>query len=206
MSTRDRRAVTIGALVLLPPLLFIWGVRPYFTTLGDSREQLAVEREALARERAALALAHKNPQLQRVADSAMRQMEPRLFAGRDDVMASAEMASYLADVAKRARVWVLDAATRPAGPTTAGVRTLHVELRAESDLRGVLRFLQSLEQGEKLVRVDRFDVSRAPRSDEEDVETLAVTATISGFAISVPPGAGAPAKPAIGAAGRGGSR
>jgi len=114
MSSRDRRAVTIGALVLLPPLLFIFGVRPYMNTLADAREQLITEREALARERAALTLARKNPQLQHLADSAMRQMEPRLFAGRDDVMASAELASYLADVARGVRVWVQDAATREA--------------------------------------------------------------------------------------------
>jgi hypothetical protein len=188
MNTRDRRAVMLGAFVLLPPLLYIWTVRPFRNALADAREQLVTERETLARERAALTLARRNPQLQRVADSAMRQMEPRLFAGRDDVMASAELASYLADVARGARVWIQDAATRPAGPTTSGVRTLHVELRAESDLLGVLRFLQALEQGDKLVRVDRLDVSRSPRSDEEDVETLAVTATVSGFAI----GAGGP--------------
>jgi Type II secretion system (T2SS), protein M subtype b len=183
MTPRDRKAVVLGALVLLPPLAYIWGVRPYVAALTDARDQLITERQTLARERAALALAHRNPQLQRIADSAMREMNPRLFAGRDDVMASAELASYLADVARKTRVWIQDAATRPAGPTSAGVRTLHVELRAESDLLGVLRFLQSLEGGEKLIRVERLDISRAPRSDEEDVETLAVTATVSGFAI-----------------------
>jgi hypothetical protein len=191
MKARDRRAVMLGALVLLPPLLFIWGVRPFRTALADAREQLRTERETLARERAALALARRNPQLQHVADSAMREMSPRLFAGRDDVMASAELASYIGEVARQTRVFLQDASTRPAGPSTGGVRTLHVELRGESDLVGVLLFLQALERGNKLVRVDRLDISHVPRSDDEDMETLAIAATVSGFAIeepAMPPG------------------
>src|SRR5262249_56921315 len=96
--------VRVGAVVLLPGLLFIWGVRPYRTALADARDQLATERATLARERAAIATARRNPQLQHVADSAMRAMRPRLFEGKDDVMASAELASYLAPVAHTSRL------------------------------------------------------------------------------------------------------
>jgi hypothetical protein len=187
MSSRDRRAILLGAIVLLPPLAYIWGVRPFRNALTDAREQLRTERETLARERAAVAMARRNPQLQHVADSAMRQMSPRLFAGRDDVMASAELASYIGDVARQTRVFLQDASTRPAGPSTAGVRTLRVELRGESDLQGILLFLQALERGGKLVRVDRLDISQSPRSDDENMETLAIAATVSGFAIEEPP-------------------
>jgi len=144
MNSRDRRAVMLGGGILLPALLFIWGVRPYQAALSDARDQLATERSALARERAAILTARRNPQMQHVADSAMRVMRPRLFEGKDDVMASAELASYLGDVAQRARVWLQDASTRPATPgaQNGGVRTLHVEIRAESDLNGTLKFLQ----------------------------------------------------------------
>jgi hypothetical protein len=120
----------------------------------------------------------------------MRATRPRLFEGRDDVMASAELASYVGEVAHGTRVWLQDASTRPASPMVDGVRTLHVEIRAESDLLGTLMFIQALERGDKLVRIDRLDISRAPRSDEKDVETLSLAATISGFAIA---DAGAPA-------------
>lgn len=184
MSPRDRRAVFLGALILLPGLLYIWGVRPYQTAVADLRDQLETERGALARERAAVAAARQNPQMQRVADSAMRSMRPRLFEGKDDVMASAELASYIGDIARRSRVWLEDAGTRPALPATDGLRTLRVEIRAESDITGALMFLQSLERGDKLVRIDRLDISHATRADEKDAETLTITATISGFAIA----------------------
>jgi len=174
-----------GAVVLLPALIFIWGVRPYRAALSDARDQLATERATLARERAAIMTARKNPQLQHIADSAMRVMRPRLFEGKDDVMASAELASYLGDVAQRARVWLQDASTRPATPAAqgGGVRTLRVEIRGESDLQGTLKFLQALERGDKLIRIDRLDISRVPR-DDKGVETLAIAATIAGFAVN----------------------
>lgn len=184
MSSRDRRAVIVGAGVLVPALLFIWGVRPYRAALADARDQLATERATLARERAAIETARQNPQLQHVADSAMRAMRPRLFEGKDDVMASAELASYLGEVASDARVWLQDASTRPSLPATDGVRTLRVEIRGESDLLGTLMFLQALERGGKLVRVDRLDISRSARSEDEEVETLTIAATISGFAVN----------------------
>ncbi len=186
MSPSDRRAVVIGAIVLLPGLLFMWGFRPYEAALTSARDQLATERLALSRERAAIANAQRNPALRHVADSAMTAVRPRLFEGKDDVMASAELASYLGDVARDTRVWLEDAATRPATPATNGVRTLRVEIRAESDLLGTLLFLQRLERGDKLVRVERLDISRTPRSDEKDEETLSIAATVAGFAVANP--------------------
>jgi hypothetical protein len=201
MTSRDRRAITLGAAILLPSLFFIWGVKPYFAALSDARQQLSVEREALARERTAIAAAHRNPQLQHNADAAMRAMTPRLFEGRDDVMASAELASYIADVARQNRVWLQDAATRPAVQAPGGVRTLRVEMRAESDLRGVLAMLHALETGQKLVRIDRLDISRMTKAASEDgTETLAVSATIVAFALgtvaptALPAGATTPKK------------
>jgi hypothetical protein len=182
MKPSDRRAVAIGALVLLPFVLFIWVVRPYRVALSDARDQLETERATLARERAAVAMSVAHPQLQHVADSVMRSMRPRLFEGKDDVMASAELAAYLGDVAERSRVWLQDANTRPSVTAPDGVRNLRVEIRAESDILGMLMFIQSLERGDKLVRIDRLDVSRSPRGDDKDMETLAIVATVSGFA------------------------
>lgn len=172
-----------GVVVLLPGLVLIWGVRPYQAALSDARDELATERATLARERAAVETSRHNPQLQHIADSAMRTMRPRLFEGTDDVMASAELASYVGDVARRARVSLLDARTRPPASAVGDVRTLRVEIRAESDLRGTMLFLQALERGDKLVRVDRLNISRAPRGEDGEPETLSIAATVSGFAI-----------------------
>ncbi|HEX8944261.1 MAG TPA: GspMb/PilO family protein [Gemmatimonadaceae bacterium] len=183
MNARERRTILIGAVVVVAGFGVIWA-RMYRDALSAARDELATERATLARERVAVSTARRNPQLQRIADSAMRAMRPRLFEGKDDVMASAELASYVGDVARGARVWLQDAGTRPASPAAEGVRTLRVEIRAESDLQGALLFLQGLERGGKLVRIDRLDISHAARSDEKDAEVLSIAATISGFAVS----------------------
>lgn len=182
LSARERRTVIVGASVAAAGLLFVWGVRPYRTALTEARESLSIESAALARERAAVASARQNPRLLQLTDSAMRAVRPRLFEGKDDVMASADLASYVGDVARRSRVWMQDAATRPAVAGPDGTRALRVEIRAESDLLGTLLFLQALERGEKLVRVDRLDLVRSQRLGDSDVEAIAITATLSGFA------------------------
>jgi len=200
MNSRDKRAVTIGALVLLPFAVFLWGARPFRAALSDARDQLETERATLARERAAIAAATQNPMMQHVADSLMRMMRPRLFEGKDDVMASSELSSYLGEVADRSRVWLQDAGTRPASPTVEGIRTLHVEIRAESDISGMLLFIQNLEHGQKLVRIDRIDVSRTRKADDKDSETLSIVATVSGFAVNDSAGsANVVSKPAVAA-------
>jgi hypothetical protein len=184
MSPRDRRAVTWGGAVLALSFLYIWGVRPYREALTDARDQLETERATLSRERAAVATAQQNPQLQHVADSVMRTMGPRLFEGKDDVMASSELAAYIGDMAAQSRVWLQDAGTRPAIKSPEGIRTLRVEIRGESDLLGTLLFIQSLERGDKLVRIDRLDISKSARADAQDTEVLSIAATVSGFAVS----------------------
>jgi hypothetical protein len=199
MSASDRRALILGAVVLVPSLFFVFAVKPYRAALADVEQQLSVERDAFARERAAVSAARKNPQMQHAADSAMQAMAPRLFAGPDDVMASAEVATYLGDVARSNHVWLQDASTRPATALDGGVRALHVEIRGESDLRGILEFVTTLESGAKFIRVQRLDISSQPgRSDQPGAETLALSASIVGYAIpdQATGGSAAPAKPA----------
>jgi hypothetical protein len=133
---------------------------------------------------AALDAARANPDLHRVADSAMRAVAPRLFQGRDSVMATAELVSHLSMVAADHDVWLQNAVTRPSTVDEGGVRRLRVEIRAESDLQGVLSFLTALERGDKLVRVERVDIARVLALDTDDgVEPVTVAATIVGFAL-----------------------
>jgi hypothetical protein len=199
MSASDRRALFIGAVILVPSLGYVFAAKPFLAALADVRQQLSVERDAYARERAAVSAAQRNPLMQHVADSAMQATAPRLFEGRDDVMASAEVATYLGGIARSSHVWLQDASTRPATALDGGVRALHVEIRGESDLRGILGFLRSLESGGKLLRVQRLDISAQPgRSDQPGTENLAISASIVGYAIPDPSAApaGTAAKPA----------
>jgi hypothetical protein len=185
MSPKDRRAIILGAVIVLPALIFIWGVRPYRIAMAETRDQLDAARLALSREKAAVAAKPTAPGGQQFADSALIFVAPRLFEGRDDAIASAQLAAYLGTVARRSRVLMQDANTRPSTTSPEGIRTLRVEVRAESDIQGITTFLHSLEAGQKLVRVDRLEISRVPGlEDRNGFETLTISATIAGFAFT----------------------
>jgi hypothetical protein len=199
MAAKDRRAIILGAIIVLPGLIFIWGIRPYRNALTNARDELVTARLALSREMAAVAAGPETPGGQQSADSALRMVSPRLFEGRDDAFASAQLAAYLGSVARRSRVLMEDANTRPSTTSPEGIRTLRVEVRAESDVQGVATFLHNLEAGSKLVRVDRLEVSRVPGlEDKNGFETLTIAATIAGFAFNNPGDTPPPAKGAGG--------
>lgn len=205
MPSRDRRAILIGLAILVPSLAWVWGVRPARAALADMQDRIVSEREALAREKAAVAAATTQPARQRVADSAMKAAASRAFDGANDVAAGAALVTYVGEVAARTHVWLGSATTRPAPtgrgtttPVTNGLRPLRVELRGESDFKGVLEFLDALERGGKVVVVERLDVARALRAGDDSRETLSVSATVVGYALPAKPSSAVPRESAGG--------
>jgi hypothetical protein len=219
MSPKDRRAIVLGLVVVFPALFFIYGVRPYRAALSETRDELEIARLALSREKAAVTTTRANPSAQKSADSALMMVAtrptapggqaltdsalmlvgPRLFEGRDDAIASAQLAAYLGSVARKSRVLMEDANTRPSTTSPDGIRNLRVEVRAESDIQGVATFIHNLETGNKLVRVDRLEISRVPGlEDKNGFETLSIAATVTGFAFAPPATEPKPAAPSGG--------
>ena len=188
LAVRDRRAIRLGALVLLPAVLYVWGIAPLARGLADMRGRGDAEADALRRERTLLADAARYPALTARAESVLMREAPRLFHGADPLAASAGLANYVGDRAVRSRVFIQHSETRTAEPAGDGVATLQVELRAVGDLHGLLAFLQSLESGPKLVRVERLAIERSERLavGDRDEGVLTVAATVSGFALTQP--------------------
>jgi hypothetical protein len=180
VTPRERRTVVIGLLLVAPALLWIYGVRPSREALADTRAEVATQRDLLARELALLEDADRYPAAYRTADSALLRAAPRLFDEADDVLATARLTSYVAGQALGSRV-LLQERSRD------GIRRLQIEIRAESDTEGMLRFLNSLERGSKLIVVDRIALTREERSQmkgKPPVGVLMLTATVSGFALA----------------------
>lgn len=184
-TDRERRMVRFMIILAIPSVLFA-AYQPLRAKLTDAQDQLELERGALVREQAAIAASKRNPELQHVADSLMQNALPRLFSGKDDVMASAELVWYLDEVAGNHHVLLNENATRTASKPKGGVRTLNVDVRGESDLHGLLEFLQALERGPKLTRVTRLDISK-PSRDADDIETVTFAATVTGYALADAP-------------------
>lgn len=179
LSARDRRALALGAWIVLPALLLALVIRPGVARLNDVRDTLAAERLLLARERTAIAEARA------ARDGAERErpVAERLFTGRDDVMATAALASYVGGLAEAQDVWVQSASTLDAQRDASGVRRLRVSVRAEGDVTGIVRLLDALDRGRYLVRVDDLELAVTPAERTVDgSEPLVLRATVTGFA------------------------
>jgi hypothetical protein len=156
LSERDRRALRLGALVLLPALLWAGAVRPYRAALEDVRDAAAVERALLERELALLAQAASLPAaVERATDDAAR-AELRLVHASNVALAEAELTTYLEGVALLSRVLLQELRGVEPGrgePALPELRPIRLAVRGESDLEGVVTFLARVEESPLLLRV-----------------------------------------------------
>jgi len=174
MSSRDRRAVFLGLAVLLPALVYAFGIRPYLAALTDVREQTFQAQGLLARELELLERADELPETARLAREVASGVEGRMLQARSLVLAEAELTDFLEAAAYHSRVLLEEIRggelARGEEPPS-GLSLVRLHLRGESDLEGVLTFLDQLEKSDLLLRVRGLalepEVSR-PGSDEED--------------------------------------
>ena len=193
LAPRDRRAVLAGAWVLLPVLIAMLVVRPWAIAAYDGRASTTRERELLLRERTLLAETPGDAARLRLASRALADDAPRLFAGAEAVTASAELARYVTTQAMASGLAVRqadtqtmlaeDARTEPTARADSSADVLRVAIRASGAVGAVVRFLRLMEEGPRIVRVERIGVSRGLAGTSE-AGTLVLTATITGLARS----------------------
>lgn len=169
LGPRDRRAVLIGAAVLAPAFAWTFAVAPYLAAVADAGDRLALERRLLRGELELLASASAYPEAFDAGAERLLAAAPRLMAGDDEGAAAAALAGYvrrLAQVGTANLTRVEPAAAYDAG---GGVRALPVGVTGETDLEGLLTFLQLLESGPKLVHVQelRLEAAAAPSAGGE---------------------------------------
>lgn len=177
LADRDRRAVLLGLAVLLPALLFILAVRPYRTALLDLRERVAAERSLLEREEALIAMATRTPDSADDVQRRARDAGMRLVRAPNVPLAEAEVTNMLETLASLSRVLLVEMRgvaqprARDDDATPVTIRPLRLAVRGESDLEGVLTFLQRIETNPMLLRVVELSIEPAvpardePRSD-----------------------------------------
>lgn len=187
LGHRDRRALAIGAFLAAPFVGWKLIVRPYVNALTSTREQLQAQRRLLARELELLASAKRYPAELARAERALNGTALKLFSGPDDVSATAALAYYVSDQARKARVVVQQVETHNAEPVADGVIRLDMTMRAEGDLEGIVTLLRRLESGPKLVRVEQITVEQGGSrtlgaAGESETEALSLAATIRGYA------------------------
>jgi hypothetical protein len=187
LSARDRRALTIAAAATAAMLTWTLGLSPFLDSVAHARERLDATRDMVARERQLLAEAGSFQELWQAAAALLLETAPRLFGGDSDGAAGAAFAGYLQAMAKQERVFLLQLEPLPTAAATGGLTALGVRLRGESDLEGMLRFLDDIEAGPKLVRVTQLQIDRASgRPGGADAGVLTFQLTAVSYALAGP--------------------
>lgn len=191
LSARDRRAVVIGGVVLLPALAWGLGVRPYRNYLNDLEERTAAERALLQRERALLERATTLPAAVAAAEADAQRAELRLVRAANVPLAEAELTAYLQSVAAASRV-LLDeirgVELRRNDSLPAEVRPIRLAVGGESDLEGVVTLLERLEGSPLLIRIREltveplFENGQDAADDATPVGVMRFSLLLEGFA------------------------
>lgn len=184
ISEKDRRTVTIGVVIAIVALGYFKGAKPYATAYADATTQLDSNRKAYAKEAAEVKASQRNPMLQHVADSAMDAMGKRLFVGKDSVAATDDLEQYIKLLAHEARVHVSQSRTEGVTTLSTGVRTLRLGFIAQSDLPGIIAFLDSLDHGDHLVCIEKMQLAILSSVDtSKGVQEIQMTATADGYQV-----------------------
>ncbi len=153
LSPRDRRAMILGALLVVPATAWSQGVLPYLRAVRDAQAELRQERGLLERELQVLAGSARYPtEFSAGADRLLAEV-PRLIGGGDDGAASAALAGYVRGVAQAARVQLSRVEPASSADAGGGVTSLPLEVSGEGDIEGIMTLLHLLETGPKLVHV-----------------------------------------------------
>jgi type II secretory pathway component PulM len=185
LSPRDRRALLWGAAISAAALLIAIGVKPYVRVLRETRDELSTQRELLARERALLGASGRLPAALRKSQGSLAEESTPLFNAVDELSATSDLSDDISKAALANRVLVQQLETRKAETLDQGMVAVAVDTQAEGDFEGVLRFLDSLERGDKLIRVSALTLARVDRPvvpGAPDMEVISVTGTMTGYA------------------------
>ena len=174
MPSRDRRAVSLGLIILAPFILYLLVVRPYRESLSDIRDRIDTERRLLAREEGILALGPSLPRLAEAASERAKRADLRLVRGANRALEEAELTNYLERTASLSRVLLQESRgiEPPRGTDTTGVvRPIRLAVRGESDLKGVLTYIQRIEASPLLLHIAELSmepVKTRTSSEEQD--------------------------------------
>jgi hypothetical protein len=199
LAPRDRRALLIGAALVLPVLLTVFVAMPWVRHAALQRAATDRERTLLARERALVAGARRDADLLAQARRSLAEAAPRLFGGSEAVTASAELARYVDALATdnglvidRTESVLDDRAEAPddGDRTRSRARAdsldgaLRVTIQAHGDAQSIVDFLRSGENGPRDIRFERVGIVRGQEATRPAASAgaLSITATVTGLA------------------------
>jgi hypothetical protein len=156
LNPRDRRAILIGLGILIPAAGYVLAWKPYRASLDDVRDRVVAEQELLYRELEVMETSGSLSQEIQQARAEADGHEEKLVRAASGVLAEAELTDFLESSASRSRVLLEEIRGGELGrgeEPPPGLSVVRLHLRGESDLEGVLTFLNEIEKSHLLVRI-----------------------------------------------------
>jgi hypothetical protein len=166
LSSRDRRALRVGMMFVLPALAYVGAVKPYRAALLEARNSVAAERQLLDRELALIAAQKQLPATLADKRRNMRHAEGMLVKAANLTSAETHVTELLEQIASLSRVLLQEVRAAPVTSreqkAPEGMQPLRLAVRGESDLEGVVTYLQRIEQSPLMLRIQELSIERAP--------------------------------------------
>lgn len=165
LGDRDRRALGLGGIVLIPVVLWLGAVRPYLSSLEDLRDRTESERSLLEREKQVLSDSASYASRLSAATKALNHWEGRLIRSPNLALAEAQVSALLEGIGRESRVLLQEVRATPtprgAPAPPAGLQAIRMSVSGEGDFAGVLSFLRGVESEKLFLRVIGVSVDRA---------------------------------------------
>lgn len=182
MTSRDRRVVIAGAAVILGAILGLRVVPWAVANTLAARRSLEDQATLLARARAELGALPQLRDSAAVLTRALVALAPRLLDGANDVEASAALAAQVNHAATRAPARLDRVEPMPDTATAGRLARARVRASLETDVRGLVSLLRTLEAGDALLGIERLKVLSAdPATPERRPEILRVEVVVVGW-------------------------
>lgn len=176
LTRRERRVLAFAALIVGPVLLWRAVAAPVMASIGTSAERAKASAELLAREQALLRDGARLPAALADARRLLATESPRLFAVSDTIVATASLSAWVRSTAEAAGMVGTRVEPAPVIPAPEGLIAMQVDVRAEAEIAELASWLARLERGERLLRVERLDIT----ADGNGL--LAISARVRGYA------------------------
>ena len=176
LAWRDQRALWIGALIIVPVLAWRAAVMPLAAWLEGTDARVEAMAGLLAREQALLRDGPRLPGELATARRLLAGESAHLFTGTDTVGATAALAAWVLGTARVAGLTDVSAQSAPPVPVPGGLLGVQADVRASCDTRALVAWLTAIENGQRLVALERLDV--AANGDG----SLTLTARVRGIA------------------------
>jgi len=184
MTPRDRRALAVGALVVVGAVLGLrvlpWGLR----RLGSAHALLRERAELLARTRDEMAALPTLRDSAAVLSQALVALAPQLLSGSTAAEAAADLSGRMNLAAARAPAKVDRLDPLPDSTSDGGLGRVRVHAALETDIRGLVALIRAIDTGDEVLKLDELRVEAPePGAPVRGPEILKVEVTVSGWYI-----------------------